>query len=175
MYKEIGITEFAEETLKNMATGVFLTTKYKEAVNTMTIGWGGMTVVWGKPIFIVLVRDSRATYNLIDSSMEFTISVPINQKMTKELSFCGTKSLRDFDKFKECGITPLDGRKIGTPVIKEAGLHYECKVIYKQPLNQESITQIVKDKYYNPQSANKANHTVFFGEIVDHYIYEEEK
>ncbi len=175
MYKEIGVTEYAEEVLQNLSTGVFLTTFHKGVLNTMTIGWGGVTVVWGRPIFMVLVRDSRATYELLEGSMEFTISIPIINKMTKELSFCGTKSLREFNKFKELGLTPLKGRKIDTPVIKEAGLHYECKVLYKQKLNQVDVNRIVKDKYYNPQSTNHAIHTVYFGEIVDHYIYKEEK
>ncbi len=175
MYKEIGVTEYTEEVLKSLSSGAFLTTKHKDVINTMTIGWGGVTIVWGKPIFIVFVRDSRATHNLLEGSMEFTVSVPILNKMTRELNFCGTKSLREFNKFKECGLTPLKGRTINTPVIKEAGLHYECKVLYKQILNQNDINRDVIDKYYNPLSTNHAIHTVYFGEIVDHYIFEEEK
>jgi len=174
MYKEIGIFEHSQTILGHMKAGVFLTTRHKDKTNTMTIGWGGITVIWGRPMMIVLVRDSRATYNLIEGSLEFSVSVPYNRNLGKELAFCGSKSMRDHDKFQECGLTPLPARKIQTPVIKEAGLHYECKVLYKQKLNQDNVPDIVKQRYYNPDSSNLANHTVYFGEIVDAYIYEED-
>ena len=170
MYKEIGVFEHANIVLEKMTPGVFLNTKKGKIINTMIIGWGGINVIWGRPIFIVLVRDSRATYDLIESSNEFTVSVPLNDNLKREIGICGTKSLRDMDKFKECNFTPVKGRKIDTPIIAEVGLHYECKVIYKQTLNQDVVPQIVKSRYYN----KTANHTVYYGEIVDQYIYEKE-
>lgn len=170
MYKEINVFDYANIVLEKLTPGIFLNTKKDEKINTMIIGWGGINVIWGRPIFIVLVRDSRATYELIESSKEFTISVPINKSMKKEIAVCGTKSLRDIDKFKECNFTPIKGRKVDTPIIAEAELHYECKVIYKQKLNQDVVPQIVKSRYYN----NNANHTVYYGEIIDQYIYEKE-
>lgn len=170
MYKEINVFDYANIVLEKLTPGIFLNTKKDEKINTMIIGWGGINVIWGRPIFIVLVRDSRATYDLIESSKEFTVSIPINKNMKKEIAICGTKSLRDIDKFKECNFTPIKGRKIDTPIIAEAELHYECKVIYKQTLNQEVVPQIVKSRYYN----NNANHTVYYGEIIDQYIYEKE-
>jgi flavin reductase (DIM6/NTAB) family NADH-FMN oxidoreductase RutF len=170
MYREINVFDYANFVLEKLTPGIFLNTKKDNTINTMIIGWGGINVIWGRPIFVVLVRDSRATYDLIESSKEFTISVPINKNMKKEIAICGTKSLRDMDKFKECNFTPIKGRKIDTPIIAEAELHYECKVIYKQTLNQEVVPQIVKSRYYN----NNANHTVYYGEIIDQYIYEKE-
>jgi len=170
MYREINVFDYANFVLEKLTSGIFLNTKKDNTINTMIIGWGGINVIWGRPIFVVLVRDSRATYDLIESSKEFTISVPINKNMKKEIAICGTKSLRDMDKFKECNFTPIKGRKIDTPIIAEAELHYECKVIYKQTLNQEVVPQIVKSRYYN----NNANHTVYYGEIIDQYIYEKE-
>jgi len=170
MYTDISVFEYASTVLEKLTPGIFLNTKYNNKINTMIIGWGGITIVWGRPIFIVLVRDSRATYNLIESSNEFTISIPINQSMKKEIALCGTKSMRDIDKFKECNFTPVKGRKIDTPIISEAELHYECKVIYKQTLNQDVVLPIVKSRYYN----NTANHTVYYGEIVDQYLYKKE-
>jgi flavin reductase (DIM6/NTAB) family NADH-FMN oxidoreductase RutF len=171
MYKEIKVFDYANIVLEKMTPGVFLNTKKNDTINTMIIGWGGINVIWGRPIFIVLVRDSRATYELIEHSNEFTVSVPIDKKMKKEIEICGTKSLRDMDKFKECNFTPIKGRKIETPIIAEIELHYECKVIYKQRLDQSMIPQIVKDRYYK----NKDYHTVYYGEIVDQYIYKKEQ
>jgi len=125
-------------------------------------------VIWGRPLFLVLVRDSRATYELIEKSNEFTVSIPLNNQLARELAICGTKSLREVDKFKACGLTAREGRKIATPIIGEAGLHYECKVIYKLPLDQAVVPLAVKNRYYH----HNANHTVYYGEIQDQYIVE---
>lgn len=168
MYKEISPFEYSGIVLEKMSPGNFLTTKAHGVINTMIIGWGGINVVWGRPIFIILVRDSRATYNLLESSGEFTVSVPMDNRLNSAIKVCGTRSLRDINKFEYCNITPVKGRTIETPIIGEAKLHYECKVIYKQTLNQAMVPAVVKDRYYN----NNANHTVYYGEIVDQYIFE---
>ena len=170
MYKEIGVFDYSNIVLEKMRPGNFLTTKFNGVINTMIIGWGGVMVIWGRPMFIVLVRDSRATYELIENSNEFTVSIPIENDLKHAIQICGTKSLREMNKFEYCNLTPIKGRKIDTPIIGEAELHYECKVLYKQTLDQSVIPQIVKSRYYN----NNANHTVYYGEIIDQYIYEKE-
>lgn len=172
MYKEIKPFDYTNVVLEKMVPGIFLNTMHENKKNTMIIGWGGINVVWGKPVFIVLVRDCRATYDLIEASNEFTVSIPIHNKMLREISICGSKSLRDLDKFSECGFTTIKGRSIETPIIKEADLHFECKVIYKQKLDQEAISLLVKNRYYGPN--NSSYHTVYYGEILDQYLYEKE-
>ncbi len=173
MYKEIDTFEYSNIVLNKLNPGIFLTTKAHGVINTMIIGWGGVTVVWGRPMFIVLVRDSRATYKLIEESNEFTVSVPIEHNLNAAIKVCGTRSLRDINKFEYCNITPIKGRTIDTPIIGEAKLHYECKVIYKQTLDQSVVPDDVKDRYYS-KTGNNANHTVYYGEIVDKYIYEKD-
>ncbi|HOP57034.1 MAG TPA: flavin reductase family protein [Bacillota bacterium] len=173
MYQEIKPYEYANEVTKKLPGGIFLTTNAAGKTNTMTIGWGGINIIWGRPVFIVLVRDSRATYGLIEESNEFTVSVPMQKDMAKELAFCGTRSMRDCDKFKELNIALLPARKVSTPVIKEAGLHYECRVIYKQPLDKAAIPEFIKERYYGPTKPGNTCHTVYYGEIVDQYIYKE--
>jgi flavin reductase (DIM6/NTAB) family NADH-FMN oxidoreductase RutF len=170
MYKEIKVFDYANVVLEKMSPGIFLNTKKGEIINTMIIGWGGIFVVWGRPVFIVLVRESRATFELINSSEEFTVSIPIEKDMLEAIKICGTKSLREMNKFEVCNLTPIKGRKIETPIIKEATLHYECKVIYKQDLEQSVIIPKVKTRYYNQD----ANHTVYYGEILDQYLYTNE-
>lgn len=170
MYKEIGVFEYSNKVLEKMSPGNFLTTRDGNLINTMIIGWGGINIVWGRPIFIVLVRDSRATYDLIEKSGEFTVSVPLEDNLRGAIKICGTRSMRDINKFEYCGLTPIKGRKIDTPIIGEAKLHYECKVIYKQTLKQSVVPQDIKDRYYN----KTANHTVYYGEILDQYIFEKD-
>ncbi len=175
MYKEIGVFEYGNVVLEKLIPGLFLTTKKGDIINTMIIGWGGINIVWGRPVFMVLVRDSRATYDLIESSGEFTVSVPMGDNLQGAIKICGTKSLREINKFDYCNLTPVIGRTIDTPIIGEAKIHYECKVIYKQTLDQDKVPGAVKTKYYNEASSNNANHTVYFGEILDQYIFEKDK
>lgn len=171
MIQEINVFDYSGKVLKKMNPGIFLTTKLNDVTNTMIIGWGGITVIWGKPIFLVLVRKTRATFDLIDNSNEFTISVPLTKDLSDAIKICGTKSLRDMDKFQVCHLTKQKGRTIDTPIIQEADLHFECKVIYKQALNENDIPQNIKNRYYQ----SNAYHTLFYGEIIDQYLLREEE
>ncbi len=147
--------------------GLFLSSKGEKA-NTMVIGWGGITFFWGKPIFLVPVRKSRYTHDLIEQSGEFTVSVPLNRNLKKALAFCGSRSGRDFDKFKECNLTPIPGIKVNAPIIGECTLHYECKVVYKQDMIPEKFdAQLIQKWYCAPDY-----HTFYFGEIVACYTTE---
>ncbi|NMB08592.1 MAG: flavin reductase family protein, partial [Tissierellia bacterium] len=97
------------EALKSLEErGAFLTVKDNEnRVNTMTIGWGNIGYEWGRPVFIVLVRESRYTHELLENAKDFTVSIPLDNKMNKALGYCGSKSGRDYDKFKECDLNIL--------------------------------------------------------------------
>ena len=64
-------------TLERMAKGgVFLTVNGETGPNTMTMGWGSLSVYWGKPVLIIPVRKSRYTHELLQTAQEFTVSVP---------------------------------------------------------------------------------------------------
>lgn len=165
-YQTLDFNKNSDAMLKQLRKGAFITTKVKGKVNTMTIAWGGINVVWNKPVFVAYVRYSRDTYEMLKSTNEFTINIPLENDLRKELGFCGTKSGRDYNKIEECNLTLLSGRKINTPVIKECEMNYECKVIYKQAMEPNSIQDDVLKKYYN----NNDFHVIFYGEIVDTYI-----
>lgn len=165
--QKIKFNEYSKEALEQIIKGAFLTTKDGDKVNTMTIGWGNIGIVWNKPIFMVAVRYSRYTYNLLENSKEFTVSIPINKDLRKELAYCGKYSGRDVDKFKECNLTMVDGQKIVTPIVGECELHFECKVVYQQAMEPATLTQNIKDKFYRN---NNDFHVLYFGEIVDSYL-----
>ena len=95
--------------------------------NAMTIGWGTIGVIWGKRIFTVLVRPSRYTYKLLGESDSFTVCVP-SSTLQAAVSFCGTRSGRDYDKFKECDLTPLPSTQVSAPGIAECPIVYECQI-----------------------------------------------
>lgn len=149
--------------------GVFLNSAFEGNINTMTIGWGSIGVIWGRPIFIVMVRYSRNSYELINKSGVFTVSIPRDNELKKELSFCGRRSGRDYDKFKECNLTPLQGRRVDAPVIDECKIHYECRVVYRQAMEPGLIDEEIDSKYYS----NNDFHVIFYGEILDCYTKRE--
>ncbi|HCS75310.1 MAG TPA: flavin reductase [Clostridiales bacterium] len=144
--------------------GVFLNT-HGEKDNTMIIGWGGITYYWNKPIFLVPVRTSRYTWKAINDTGEFTVSVPLGVDLKKAIAFCGSKSGRDFDKFQESNLTPLPGKLVKAPVIRECTLHYECRVLFKQTMDPSLLDDSVKERHYR----NDDFHTMFYGEILECY------
>lgn len=170
MRKDCGVNQYSQVLLEKLKQGVFLTSSAEGKTNTMIIGWGGINLIWGRPIMVVLVRKIRATYELIAKSREFTVSVPMKNDMSKAISICGVKSMREIgDKFSYCHLTPLPAKSVACPIVGECGLHYECRVIYEQELDFESIPENIKSRYY----PTKANHTVFYAEILDTYVTEE--
>lgn len=168
MYKEIKFADSSKELLEQLSKGAFLTVKSGNDINTMTIAWGSLGFMWNKPVFTAMVRYSRYTYNLIEKSEDFTVSFPLKGQLKKELGLCGTKSGRDVDKIKECGLTLRDGETVSTPVIDECDLHIECKIVFKQPMDESFVTEEVRNRAY-PQGDY---HVLYYGEIKKIYIKE---
>ncbi len=133
-------------------------------INTMTIGWAALGFMWGKPIMTVMVRKSRFTYQLIEKASSFTVSIP-EDNLEEALSFCGTKSGRDFDKFKKCNLTTIPAKSVTSPIINIPGIHYECKIVYKNKMNPDFLCKEYKEKNY----VNDDFHTFYFGEIIGCY------
>ena len=101
--KRIDYMTVAPKAMEQIKKGAFLTVKSGQARNTMTIGWATIGHVWRKPVIMVAVRLSRHTFSIIETAEDFTVSIP-SSNMKKEIMFCGTKSGRDHNKFKECNL-----------------------------------------------------------------------
>jgi flavin reductase (DIM6/NTAB) family NADH-FMN oxidoreductase RutF len=162
--KRVDHMEVAAKAMAQIKEGAFLTVKAGEALNVMTIGWATIGRVWQKPIMMVAVRCSRHTFSLIEAADDFTVSIP-SSDMQEELTFCGTKSGRDHDKFKECNLQVAVGQKVVTPIIKAPGLHYECKIVYRSAMAPAYLSKEYDEMIYPA----KDYHTLYFGEIVDCY------
>ena len=142
--------------------------KSGEALNTMTIGWATIGIVWSRPIFMVAVRLSRHTFTLIEKADDFTVTIP-SSGMEDELTFCGTESGRDYDKFEELNLPVAPGQRVTTPIINVPGLHYEAKIIYKSAMVPAYLDRELDADVYPARDY----HTHYFGEIVDCYRIEE--
>ncbi|MDR1269328.1 MAG: flavin reductase family protein [Planctomycetaceae bacterium] len=158
--------EHLDQVLRRLGSnGAFLTVKSGERVNTMTIDWGLIGIQWQLPVFTVLVRPSRFTFELIETATDFTVSVPKDDRFNIALMLCGTKSGRNIDKYKTAGLALKPAQKVTTPVIDGDFFTYECRILYKTPLNSNEINSVVtKDCYPDGDF-----HTIYFGKIVDCY------
>lgn len=145
--------------------GVFLAAQARGRANAMTISWGSVGVYWGRPVVTAPVRLSRFTRGLIDDSGFFTVSIPKKGEMGKELAFCGTKSGRDVDKFAALGLTARPGRKVPAPVVGQAWMHIECRVMGKYAAGAADYDPEIDGGFY----ADKNYHMYFLGEVVDFY------
>ena len=173
MKRKIEITDYAGKIMEQTAKGILLTTKANGQVNSMTIGWGFLGIQWAKPIFVVLVRQSRHTKKMLDENPEFTINVPLGAIDPNILGICGTKSGRDLDKIKELGLTLEEGETVSVPAIKELPLTLECKVIYKQDQDPKAIAPENDTRFYAKGTANENDyHTAYYGQITAAYIVE---
>ncbi len=165
MAKDVKYNEYLKELTEQLPKGAFLTVKSGDKLNTMTIGWGTVGVIWGKPMFVVLVRYSRYTHQLLETAEEFTVSIPVHKDLKKELAFCGTKSGRDYDKFKELNLTAEPGKVVQTPIVGECDLHYECKIVYRQTMEPALLDKNIKETSY----AQNDYHVIYYGEILACY------
>lgn len=175
MKETINVTEYAQMITEALPRGILLNTKGMK-FNSMVIGWGALGTVWGKPAFTVYVRENRYTKAQIDSTGEFTISVPLDKPISSIAEVCGTQSGRDVDKATEAHLTLDDPEIISVPGIKEYPLTLECKVLYSQKQELEKLPDDIREKMY-PQDvdgtycmANRDAHTAYIGEIVAAYI-----
>lgn len=111
--------------------------------NIITLAWAG-TINSDPAMVSISVRPSRYSYDLLMKKKEFCINLT-----TKDLAFatdyCGVKSGRDTDKWKDTGLTPVPCSVIKTDMIEESPVNIECKVTKFEELG---------------------SHTVFFGEVV---------
>ena len=116
-----------------------LTAGDRSSCNTMTIGWCQLGTLWHLPVCTVYVRPERYTYQFMEAQDYFTVSVlPESEKQTMRI--CGTKSGRDLDKIKECGLTLCYGEG-EAPFFEEAELVLVCKKIYQQDLDPAGVLE----------------------------------
>jgi flavin reductase (DIM6/NTAB) family NADH-FMN oxidoreductase RutF len=162
--------EYLEQTdklMEKIRKGAFLTVQAGGIVNTMTIGWATLGFIWQRPIFMIAVRDSRHTFTLLEQTDNFTVTIPSGKEYGKALAYCGTKSGRNVDKFKECNLPTMPAQHTESPVIDIPAIHYECKIVFKSAMDSAFLNVALENLY--PQ---KDYHTLYFGEILA--IYETE-
>jgi flavin reductase (DIM6/NTAB) family NADH-FMN oxidoreductase RutF len=129
--------------------------------NAMTVGWGSIGVMWGRPFVQVVVRPVRYTYEFMERYDTFTVCA-FPAKRAKALDLLGTRSGRDGDKIAESGLHPVASLKVAAPSYAEAELALECRKIYWDDLERDRFLDAgIEGKY-----PRKDYHRIYYGEIV---------
>ena len=97
-----------------------------ENSNIITIAWTGI-INSNPPMIYISIRDTRYSYDIIKDNKEFVVNIP-SENLIWETDFCGTKSGRNIDKFKEAKLTKERCTKVKAPSILECPINLECKV-----------------------------------------------
>ena len=159
-HKEISTKELNVNPVTMFSDGwAILTAGSENDCNGMTVSWGAIGEIWGKAAMFVFLMPQRYTHDFCEKSDYFTVSC-FGGKEREALSFFGSKSGRDCDKFRETGLTAkADGDYI---YCDEAELVFLCKKSAKTILQPENFFDGVINDCYK----EKDYHDIYVGEIV---------
>ena len=128
--------------------------------NAMTVSWGGMGTLWGKPVVTVYVRPNRHTYGYIEENELFTLSF-YPEQYRKALGVMGSKSGRDCDKDALAGLDPISaGESVS---YRQAEVTLVCRKLYFNDLVEENIPADILKTFYDPEPI----HRMYIAEVVD--------
>lgn len=94
--------------------------------NIITVAWAG-TVCTNPPMVSISVRPERYSYHMLEESGEFVINLT-TEKLCYATDYCGVRSGRDVDKFKEMKLTKVEADLVNAPMVGESPVNLECKV-----------------------------------------------
>lgn len=114
--------------------------------NAITLSWS-MPVSMNPPMVVMGIAPRRYSHELIEETKEFVINIP-TMGIIQETLFCGRRSGRKYDKFKETRLTLLPAKMVKPPIIKECVAHLECGL---------------------EQQLTVGDHTLFIGRVLTAY------
>ncbi len=141
---------------------MLITAGTPDSWNTMTASWGGLGVLWGKNVSFCFVRESRFTYEFMNSHELFTLSF-FDEKYREALDYCGSHSGRDVEKAVETKLTPAPVD--GSVSFEQARLVMVCKKLYFQDIDPTNFVDPQIQSHYE----NEDYHRMYVGEIVASY------
>jgi flavin reductase (DIM6/NTAB) family NADH-FMN oxidoreductase RutF len=147
-----------------LAAGDFPARKF----NAMTVNWGSMGIMWGRPFVQTVVRPTRFTCGFTEAYDNFTLCA-FPETFREALNILGSKSGRDTDKIAAAGLTPMASRLVSSPAFAEAELIFECRKIYASKIDPAGFQDPAIDSNYSGGDY----HRVYFGQVLR--IFGEEK
>ena len=108
-----------------------------EEYNLLTVAWTG-TVCTNPPMCSISVRPERHSYGIIRRTGEFVINLT-TRRLARATDWCGVRSGRDWDKFREMGLTPVASEAVAAPLLAESPVNIECRVRQVVPLGSHDL------------------------------------
>ena len=163
-FKKFNVKEdFTENGFQWFQEAELLAAGTKEKSNAMTIGWGGIGTLWGRPALTVYVAEKRYTKEFMDKAEYFTV-MAFDVEKSNVLNYMGTKSGRDGDKALALGLHTAYTAN-GTPYYTEANMVIECKLMYAAPFDPNGFRSDVPKNMYSHFPAGI--HTMYIGEVIN--------
>lgn len=129
--------------------------------NTMTAAWGGLGVLWNRPVSFIFVRPQRYTWQFTERHHHYSLCFLDPARYRKEMIYLGTASGRDEDKIAKAGLTLR--WQDGVPYFEEAKLVLICKKLYRDDLEEGCFT--------DPEALNDSYplrdfHRMYVGQVI---------
>lgn len=103
----------------------------------ITVAWTG-TICTNPPMVYISVRPSRFSHHMLMETGEFVINLT-TEKLTRATDYCGVRSGRAVDKFKETGLTREKAEFVKAPMIRESPVSIECRVTEVKKLGSHDM------------------------------------
>ena len=137
-----------------------ITAGQPDQFNSMTASWGGLGVLWQKPVATIYVRPQRYTREFLDREDFYSLCF-FGPEHRAALSTCGATSGRDTDKVRATGLTPVTDAS-GATYYAEARLVLILRKLYVHDLDPAKVSNIDIAPLY----AEQDYHRMFIGEVV---------
>ena len=140
----MGKRQFKPGNLLYPSRGVLVSAVDKDGnSNLITVAWAG-TICSDPPMLSISVRPERYSYHMIRETGEFVVNLT-TEELVRAVDFCGVKSGRDTDKWKETGLTPEKASVVNVPLVRQSPVNLECRVLRVDELGSHHmfIAQVV--------------------------------
>lgn len=127
--------------------------------NTMTASWGGLGVLWNRPVAFAFIRPTRHTFGFVERAERFSLCF-FSEEWRDALKLCGTRSGRDTDKAKATGLAPFAGPG-GAVIFEQSRLALICRKLHAQDIDPARFVEPGIEENYPA----KDYHRVYVGEV----------
>lgn len=167
MWKEVKPEQLTDNAFKLIGKEWMLVAAHAHgASNAMTASWGGVGIMWGKPVAFVVIRPQRYTKTFMDSAGTFSLGI-FPEDCRKMLNHMGTVSGREENKIGVCGLT--EELWDSAPVFAQSRMTLICRKLFAQPMEESSFLDASVISGWYPE---KDFHTLYIAEITKVLIQE---
>lgn len=163
-YKNVPADKIPGNYIKLLNDWTLVTSGVAGQENVMTASWGGLGVLWEKPVAICFLNPTRYSVQVMDKGEYYTISF-YTEAYKDALKYCGSVSGRDTDKIKGSGLTPVK-MPSGSTAFAEAWMILECRKIVSQQIQPNAVyAKDLKEGW-----TKDGFHKMYIGEILNVWI-----